>query len=34
MASTIDSLPTISSCQAVSQMNLATARWAPHTGYT
>src|SRR6266850_3871717 len=34
MASAIDSLPTISSCQAVSQINLATARWAPHTGYT
>src|SRR6267378_1880240 len=33
MASAIDSLPTISSCQAVSQINLATARWAPHTGY-
>jgi hypothetical protein len=33
MASDIDSLPTISSCQDVSQMNLATARWGPHTGY-
>jgi hypothetical protein len=33
MASAIDSLPTISSCQAVSQINLATARWVPHTGY-
>jgi hypothetical protein len=28
MASAIDFLPTINSCQAVSQMNLATARWA------
>src|SRR5882724_1642386 len=34
MASAIDFLPTISSCQAVSQMNLATARWRPHAGYT
>src|SRR5712672_1790675 len=33
MASAIDFLPTISSCQAVSQMNLATARWRPHAGY-
>jgi hypothetical protein len=33
MASAIDFLPTINSCQAVSQMNLATARWAPHAGY-
>ena len=26
-------LPTISSCQAVSQINRATARWGPHAGY-
>jgi hypothetical protein len=25
--------PTISSCQAVSQANLAMARWGPHAGY-
>src|SRR5450755_1145924 len=33
MTSAIDFLPTISSCQAVSQINRATARWAPHAGY-
>src|SRR4051794_27250314 len=33
MASVIDFLPTISSCQAVSQINLATARWGAHAGY-
>jgi len=34
MASAIDSLPTISSCQAVSQTKLTTARWGPRAGYT
>jgi len=33
MASAIDSLPTIRSCQAVSQIIRATARWGPHAGY-
>src|SRR5467141_2050098 len=32
MTSAIDFLPTISSCQAVSQINRATARWGPHAG--
>jgi hypothetical protein len=33
MAFAIDFLPTISSCQAVSQINRAIARWGPHAGY-
>src|SRR5882757_2234225 len=32
MTSAIDFLPTISSCQAVSQISRATARWGPHAG--
>ena len=33
MASAINSLPTISSCQAVSQTTRTTARWGPLAGY-
>src|SRR3981081_631329 len=32
MTSAIDFLPTISSCQAVSQINRSPARWGPHAG--